>query len=267
MEKMITELLENNYDAIKTYWKDELRDAIQEEIMFETFEKSMVDELFKIIFESLKKVDTKTSSELGVFYSRLVNHNASLNLITLGLQSFRRIALKVLIQEDLTREKILHIYNQIDQWFDPIIAQVVNDCSKTWESTFTQQKNALKELSAPVIQIFDHIAVLPLIGNIDEDRVKIIKENLLFGIAKHQVAIVFLDISGVPVVDTFVAQGLIDTARAAKLLGAECIIVGTRPEIAQTIVGLGIDLSEIRTFNSLHTGLLHTLNKLNSNVK
>lgn len=267
MEKYIIDLLESNSKEIESYWKAEMEEAIRNEKNTSPFNEPLTIELFNIIFESIIKVDTQITSDLQFFYSKILEYNGSINFITLGFQSFRRVALKVLIDEDLTRNEVLTVYNYIDRWFDPVISQVVNDCSKTLENTFTEQKQTLKELSAPVIELFDKIAVMPLVGNINEDRAKNIKDNLLIGIAKNQASIVFIDISGVPVVDTFVAQNLIDTARATRLLGAECIMVGTRPEIAQTIVNLGIDLSEIRTFNSLHKGLLYALDKLDISIR
>lgn len=79
------------------------------------------------------------------------------------------------------------------------------------------------------------------------------------GIIKNQTNLIFFDISAVPIVDTYSAQVIIDVTKAAGLLGAECMIVGVRPEIAQTIIGLGVNLSTIRTFSSLHKGLIYAL--------
>jgi rsbT co-antagonist protein RsbR len=117
------------------------------------------------------------------------------------------------------------------------------------------QKVALQELSAPLIPVFDKITVMPLVGTIDTDRAKKIMENLLQGVVKHRSEVVLIDITGVPVVDTMVAHHIIQAAEAVRLVGAKCLLVGIRPEIAQTIVNLGINLNEIITKNSLKKGV------------
>ena len=259
MWQRIIGILENNRKELFNNWVDELRSkkTIQEDLP----EAKDTRGLFDLIYQSITSMDTDTTSDLRIFYSRLLTFNGSLNFITYGFQAFRRIALKTLIQEDLSKSEILKVYNEIDRWFDPVLSQIVNDCTENWESMFAQQKDQINELSAPVIQLFKNIVVMPLVGTISEDRAKTIMENLLQGITNYKSQIVFLDISGVPVVDTFVAQALIDSTRAARLLGAECIMVGMRPEIAQTIINLGIDLKEIKTFGSLSHGLTYALNK------
>jgi rsbT co-antagonist protein RsbR len=110
-------------------------------------------------------------------------------------------------------------------------------------------------LSAPLIPVFDKITVMPLVGTIDTDRAKKIMENLLQGVVKHRSEVVLIDITGVPVVDTMVAHHIIQAAEAVRLVGAKCLLVGIRPEIAQTIVNLGINLNEIITKNSLKKGV------------
>ncbi|WP_026696067.1 STAS domain-containing protein [Peribacillus kribbensis] len=269
MEKTIIDILQRNRENLYAAWQQELGEAQEKEsLVLESSDKKypVARELFTIIFESLKKMDTEAEADLRQIYSKILQFNESINLLTKGFQSFRRIALKILLEEELTKDQILQIYNQIDRWFDPVISQVVSHCSEEWESTFMQQEETLRELSAPVIQLFENITVMPLIGTISERRAITIMENLLNGIQRQQAAIVFLDIRGVPVVDTFVAQSIIHSSRAANLLGAECIIVGIRPEIAQTIINLGIDLSEIRTYSSLNQGLLYAVRRLNISV-
>ena len=99
------------------------------------------------------------------------------------------------------------------------------------------------------------ITVMPLIGTIDTERAKQIMENLLTGVVKHRSEVVLIDITGVPVVDTMVAHHIIQAAEAVRLVGAKCILCGIRPEIAQTIVNLGINLNEVITKNTLKKGI------------
>ena len=126
---------------------------------------------------------------------------------------------------------------------------------KKAEETIARQNQELLELSTPVIQVWEGILALPLIGTLDSSRTQTIMENLLSKIVDSNSNIAILDISGVPTVDTMVAQHLIKTVQASKLMGAECIISGIRPEIAQTIVQLGIDLSSIKTKSTMAEAL------------
>jgi rsbT co-antagonist protein RsbR len=108
-----------------------------------------------------------------------------------------------------------------------------------------RQQEELLELSTPVVQLWDGILALPLIGTLDSARTQIVMENLLQRIVASGAEIAIIDITGVPMVDTLVAQHLIKTISAARLMGADCIISGIRPQIAQTIVHLGVELSVI----------------------
>jgi rsbT co-antagonist protein RsbR len=108
-----------------------------------------------------------------------------------------------------------------------------------------RQAHELLELSTPVVQLWDKVLALPLIGTLDSERTQTVMENLLNHIVKSGAEIAIIDITGVPTVDTLVAQHLIKTVSAARLMGADCIISGIRPQIAQTIVHLGLQLDVV----------------------
>lgn len=129
-----------------------------------------------------------------------------------------------------------------------------------------EQAKAIEELSTPVIQLWDDILVLPLIGTIDSARAKQIMEDLLSEIVKSKSSQVVIDITGVPIVDTGVASRLMRTVEAARLLGAECILTGISPIIAQTLVTVGINLGNIKTGTTLKNGLESALKSLNKRV-
>jgi rsbT co-antagonist protein RsbR len=118
---------------------------------------------------------------------------------------------------------------------------------KNREAVISRQQQELLELSTPVVQLWDNILALPLIGTLDSARTQVVMENLLQSIVSTSAAIAIIDITGVPTVDTLVAQHLLKTVAAARLMGADCIISGIRPQIAQTIVHLGVNLSEVTT--------------------
>ena len=122
---------------------------------------------------------------------------------------------------------------------------------KTREEVIQRQQRELLELSTPVVALWDDILALPLIGTLDSGRTQVVMESLLQKIVETGASTAIIDITGVPTVDTLVAQHLMKTVAAARLMGADCIISGIRPQIAQTIVHLGVDLSAVTTKASL----------------
>jgi rsbT co-antagonist protein RsbR len=118
---------------------------------------------------------------------------------------------------------------------------------KSREEIISRQQRELLELSTPVVKLWDGVLALPLIGTLDSERTQVVMENLLQTIVESGAAIAIIDITGVPTVDTLVAQHLLKTVAAARLMGAECIISGIRPQIAATIVHLGVELSSVVT--------------------
>ncbi len=122
---------------------------------------------------------------------------------------------------------------------------------KARESIIARQQEELIELSTPVVQLWEGILALPLIGTLDSERTQVVMESLLERLVATGSSLAVIDITGVPTVDTLVAQHLLKTVAAAQLMGADCIISGIRPQIAQTIVHLGIDLSSVATKASL----------------
>jgi len=118
---------------------------------------------------------------------------------------------------------------------------------KEREEVIVRQQQELSELSTPVVQLWEGILALPLIGTLDSARTQVVMESLLQAIVDTGSAIAIIDITGVPLVDTLVAQHLLKTVAAARLMGADCIISGIRPQIAQTIVHLGVELTDVIT--------------------
>ncbi|HET9250909.1 MAG TPA: STAS domain-containing protein [Candidatus Eisenbacteria bacterium] len=129
------------------------------------------------------------------------------------------------------------------------------------EEVIRRQQDELSELSTPVVQLWDGILALPVIGTLDSSRTQTVMENLLEKIVQTGATHAILDITGVPTVDTLVAQHLLKTVAAARLMGAECIISGIRPQIAQTIVHLGVDLGDVTTKSTLADAFAVALHK------
>lgn len=134
------------------------------------------------------------------------------------------------------------------------------------ELVIKRQQEELLELSTPVVELWDNIVALPLIGTLDSARTQVVMENLLQKIVENEAMIAIIDITGVPTVDTLVAQHLLKTVAAARLMGADCIISGMRPQIAQTIVHLGVNLSEVVTKATLADAFAVALQRTGATV-
>jgi rsbT co-antagonist protein RsbR len=134
------------------------------------------------------------------------------------------------------------------------------------EEIIIRQQQELIELSTPVVKLWDGILALPIIGTLDSARTQVVMESLLNEIQETGSAMAIIDITGVPTVDTLTAQHLLKTITAARLMGAECLISGMRPQIAQTIVYLGVDLEDVVTKASLADAFALALRRVNLGV-
>jgi rsbT co-antagonist protein RsbR len=149
---------------------------------------------------------------------------------------------------------------------DQLGLHTVHSAQRAREEVITRQQQELLELSTPVVKLFDGILALPMIGTLDSARTQIVMESLLQKIVETESQIAILDITGVPTVDTLVAQHLLKTVTALRLMGAECIISGVRPQIAQTIVHLGVDLQGVTTKASLADALALAMKRIGVSV-
>jgi rsbT co-antagonist protein RsbR len=134
------------------------------------------------------------------------------------------------------------------------------------DRVIAEQAETLLELSTPVVKLWDGVVALPLVGTLDSARTQVVMEALLQALVDTGSEHAIIDITGVPAVDTQVAQHLLKTVQAARLLGADCIISGIRPQIAQTVVGLGIEFGDIHTKASLSDALLLALRRAGFDV-
>ena len=137
---------------------------------------------------------------------------------------------------------------------------------KSREDVIVRQQRELLELSTPVVSLWEGILAVPLIGTLDSERTQVVMESLLQRIVDTGASIAIVDITGVPTVDTLVAQHLLKTVGAARLMGAECIISGIRPQIAQTIVHLGVDLTGVATKATLADALVLAMGRVGATV-
>ena len=182
--------------------------------------------------------------------------------------SLKEAILEVLQSQIGDDPKLLFLESQkINRIMDGLTVVTFETFIKGREEVILRQTDEIAEISTPVIRVWDGILALPIIGTLDSQRTQVVMENLLQEIVDTGSSIAILDISGVPAVDSLVAQHLIKTVSATRLMGAECIISGIRPEIAQTVVHLGIDLSNIITKSSLASALAYAFKTLKLEVR
>jgi rsbT co-antagonist protein RsbR len=133
----------------------------------------------------------------------------------------------------------------VDTLLDRLALHTMEVFQQSREELIVRQQQEISELSTPVIKLWDKVLALPLIGTLDSQRTQVVMENLLETIVQQGAEIAIIDITGVPTVDTLTAQHLLKTVAAARLMGADCIISGIRPQIAQTMVHLGVELTVV----------------------
>ncbi|NER59025.1 STAS domain-containing protein [Pseudomonas sp. MAFF212428] len=155
---------------------------------------------------------------------------------------------------------------EVSELLDALGLHTIRTFQKSRESVIKRQQEELLELSTPVVKLWDGVLALPMIGTLDSQRTQVVMESLLQRIVDTGSEIAIIDITGVPTVDTLVAQHLLKTVTAIRLMGADCIISGVRPQIAQTIVYLGLDLQGVVTKANLADALKLALQRLGINV-
>ncbi|MBT2644373.1 STAS domain-containing protein [Bacillus sp. ISL-41] len=270
MNKIISNYIQAHKQDILDQWIDRTKEEADDRVVrlvsdrvFQSASKEFID----LIISNFKGTSEEYNERLTDFAEKVVRLGWPLTFVTKGLHTFNLIVFEGMQKEGaVTQENQMEIVYEFDRWATPMNNEIVSVYSSTWERTVSLQKIALQELSAPLIPVFEGITVMPLVGTIDTERAKQIMENLLKGAVKHRSEVVLIDITGVPVVDTMVAHHIIQAADAVRLIGAKCMLVGIRPEIAQTIVNLGIDLNQFTTKNNLKKGIEAALELTNKKI-
>jgi rsbT co-antagonist protein RsbR len=175
--------------------------------------------------------------------------------------------LKEVLEPALNSPADVSAYLQFSRVLDDLGLYTIEVHAKTREEIISAQAEQLLELSTPVVKLWDGIVGVPLVGTLDSARTQVVMEKLLQSLLDQNAAHAIVDITGVPSVDTQVAQHLLKTVVAARMMGAECTISGIRPQIAQTIVALGIEFGDITTKATLADALRHALERIEVNRK
>lgn len=271
-------LLQKKYKEILELWmRQQLQDAsLREDLMTNEDLRHESEELLHALLDALKK-DNVTDIEAPEFEKTLESLAGISTSRALKGYSPRETGLFVfslkeafskILEKEISDVETLYKENlKINKLIDSLGIFTFESFIRGREDVILRQTNEISEISTPVIQVWDGILALPIIGTLDSARTQVVMESLLMKIVETGSTIAILDISGVPAVDSLVAQHLIKTVSATRLMGAECIISGIRPEIAQTVVHLGIDLSQINTKASLAHALRFAFALLKVEVK
>ncbi|MEK4487429.1 STAS domain-containing protein [Psychrobacillus sp. FSL H8-0484] len=263
MNRLIARYIHENIDEILEKWKIKMEEE-KDDRFFQVMSDQVIDhtarEFGELMISSLTEEKETYRGKLNEFSVQIVRFGWSVSFVLKTLSNFTEVIYENLEIAEYLNESNYKSYREIlNNWLTPVTHSIVDAYSKVWEKTVSLQKIALQELSASLIPVFEKISVMPLVGTIDTERAKLIMENLLQGVVKHRAEVVLLDITGVPVVDTMVAHHIIQAADAVRLVGAKCMLVGIRPEIAQTIVTLGINLNDFTTTSTLQRGVEQAL--------
>lgn len=274
----ITKIFKKKQAAIFERWmKNQLSNAgLREDLMSNEELRTESDELISALIKAMneKSLDNLESGEFdhvveilsGISISR-AKQGFSPRETGMFIMSLKEALLEVLQEEIKSSVELYDTMLKISRLFDSFSIIAFETYIKGREEVILRQTDEITEISTPVIRVWDGILALPIIGTLDSARTQVVMESLLTEIVESGSSVAILDISGVPTVDSLVAQHLLKTVSATRLMGAECIISGIRPEIAQTIVHLGIDLSGIVTKASLASALVFAFEKMRLEVK
>jgi rsbT co-antagonist protein RsbR len=180
--------------------------------------------------------------------------------------SLKQALFGVLSRESTDDKQLAELSWNIGTLLDKLGLHTIELYQKSRDQIIVRQQQELLELSTPVVKLWHDVLALPLIGTLDSNRTQVVMESLLQKIVETGAAIAIIDITGVPTVDTLVAQHLLKTIAAARLMGADCIISGIRPQIAQTIVHLGVNLEDVITKATLADAFLVALERAGATI-
>ena len=260
-----SQFVTTNKDNILASWEKEQKSSIRAELIKPTELKEQSKEFLELFITGL---NTGSLNAQGSEWSAVRDFLSSLSY-SRGIQGFTPsetalfvFALKKSLMDHAKDTEaasgLWDLMNLLDK-FGLFTTEVYQ---KAREEVINRQQNDMLELSTPVVELAEGIIALPMIGTLDSSRTSIVMETLLQRIVDTEASIAIIDITGVPTVDTLVAQHLLKTVTAARLMGAECIISGIRPQIAATIVHLGVDLGAVVTKASLASAFNLALKKM-----
>ncbi len=268
----LADIISQNEEQIRTEWLRDMGKSLQRsDLMSKTELEEQSRSVLNAVVTAVKTGGTTDLSGKGWNKAREMLQEISSTRARQGF-SPAEVAMFVLslkqpvfaaARRDLgkNQDKLFETVWSATELFDRLALLTTESFMSAREELIARQQQELLELSTPVVKLWDGILALPIIGTLDSSRTQVVMENLLQTIVATNSKYAIIDITGVPTVDTLVAQHLLKTITAARLMGAECIISGVRPQIAQTIVHLGINLEDVVTKARLSDALALALQR------
>ena len=268
--------LQSNKLSLLTTWIESLEASGATRNVKEADLKQQANDFLNTLIAALEQggsqnVNQETWAETRVLLEKLSHSRALVGQDSQQTASFI-FALKgplfALLQREYAEQpaQLAEQLWEISELLDALGMHTIRTFQKSRELVIKRQQEELLELSTPVVKLWDGVLALPMIGTLDSQRTQVVMESLLQRIVDTGAEIAIIDITGVPTVDTLVAQHLLKTVTAIRLMGADCIISGVRPQIAQTIVHLGLDLQGVVTKANLADALALSLKRLGVTV-
>src|SRR6266446_5409117 len=249
--------LRQNRTQLREEWASRIRDA---RLLTAMTEEEIFSEATSVYDNYVEALETGTFEALQA-YAR----NLSERIIPRGVETHEVLGIVLLLRDVLARSLFkkyqadFGLLNAVLDAYEPAANRIANTVAVGFvqerERVIRQQQEAIRELSTPVLQVRERLLILPIIGVIDPQRARQLTEQLLRGIRTNRAKVVVMDITGVPTIDSTVANHLVQTVESARLLGATVIVTGLSPEIAQTLVTVGVELGKMNTVGDLRGGI------------
>src|SRR5467141_781030 len=249
--------LRQNRTQLREEWARRIREA---ELLTAMSPEEIFSEATSVYDNYVEVLETGSVEALQA-YAR----NLSERIIPRGVETHEVVGIVLLLRDVLARSLFkkyqtdFELLNQVLDAYEPAANRIANTVAVSFvqerERVIRQQQEAIRELSTPVLQVRERLLILPIIGVIDAQRARQLTEQLLRGIRNNRAKVVVVDITGVPAIDSAVANHLVQTVEASRLMGASVIITGLSSEIAQTLVTIGVDLGKMNTVGDLQGGI------------
>jgi rsbT co-antagonist protein RsbR len=249
--------LRRNRTQLREEWARRIRDAR----LLTAMSKEEIFSEATSVYDNYVEVLETGSVEALQAYAR----NLSGRIIPRGVQTNEVLGIVLLLRDVLARslfqkyQNDLELLNRVLDAYEPAANRIANTVGVSFveqrERVIRQQQEAIRELSTPVLQVRERLLILPIIGAIDAQRARQLTEQLLRGIRSNRARVVVVDITGVPAIDSVVANHLVQTVEASRLMGAFVIVTGLSSEIAHTLVTIGVDLSKVHAVGDLQGGI------------
>jgi rsbT co-antagonist protein RsbR len=249
--------LRQNRTQLREEWARRITDA---ELLTAMSKEEIFSEATSVYDNYVEVLETGSVEALQA-YAR----NLSERIIPRGVETHEVVGIVLLLRDVLARslfkkyQNDLELLNRVLDAYEPAANRIANTVAVSFvqerERIIRQQQEAIRELSTPVLQVRERLLILPIIGVIDSQRARQLTEQLLRGIRNNRAKVVVVDITGVPTIDSTVANHLVQTVEASRLMGASVIITGLSSEIAQTLVTIGVDLSKMNAVGDLQGGI------------